>query len=95
MLGCRFWLVIATSFGCTSEHLRLNTAELRRQVLALNDYLLEIGPGWLNRAEKKKEIPPYTCYVGHHKVAVATSATHVVDGDVAWSGSSHLPGLEP
>ena len=41
--------------------------ELRRQVLALNDYLLEIGPGWLNSGQHKKEIPPCVCYIGHHK----------------------------
>ena len=42
-------------------------ADLRRQVMALNDYLLEIGPGWINRAECKRDIPKCACYVGHHK----------------------------
>jgi len=42
-------------------------AELRRQVLALNDYLLEINPGWLVRGQNKKEVPKCACYVGHHK----------------------------
>src|SRR5262249_44055394 len=32
-------------------------AELRRQVFALNNYLLDIQPGWCGRTNKRKEIP--------------------------------------
>jgi hypothetical protein len=41
-------------------------AEVRRQVLATNDCLLEIHPGWLSRGSKK-DVPKCVCYVGHHR----------------------------
>lgn len=57
--------------GETAPRVKVATpyaAELRRQVLALNDYLLAIGPGWFGRADNKKDIPHHcVCHVGHHK----------------------------
>jgi hypothetical protein len=41
-------------------------AELRRQVMQLNDYILEINPGWFGWGDKC-DIPKCACYVGHHK----------------------------
>jgi len=41
-------------------------AEVRRQVLEINDYLLEINPGWLCTG-CKHDVPKCACYVGHHK----------------------------
>ncbi len=41
-------------------------AELRRQVMALNDYLLDINPGWFGQG-CKRDVPKCACYVGHHK----------------------------
>ena len=42
-------------------------AEVRRQVYAINNYLLDIYPGWLQQTGKKSMIPRCACYVGQHR----------------------------
>ncbi len=41
-------------------------AEIRRQIFALNNYLLEIHDGWFDQG-CKKNVPRCVCYVGHRK----------------------------
>lgn len=41
-------------------------AELRRQVMELNEYLLQISPGWFGSGNKC-DVPKCACYVGCHK----------------------------
>ncbi len=41
-------------------------AEVRRQVLALNNYLLDVHPGWLGMG-RKHDVPKDACYVGHYR----------------------------
>jgi hypothetical protein len=40
--------------------------EIRRQVLSLNNYLLEIHPGWFGLGQKR-DVPKCACYVGHNR----------------------------
>ena len=41
-------------------------AEIRRQILSLNDYILEIQPGWLH-CGSKRDVPKCVCFVGQHR----------------------------
>lgn len=41
-------------------------AELRRQVMELNEYLLQVNPGWFGSGDKC-DIPKCACMVGCHK----------------------------
>lgn len=42
-------------------------AEIRRAVLSINEYLVEINPGWVHVAARKRDIPKCACYTGHYR----------------------------
>jgi hypothetical protein len=56
--------------------------EVRRQVMSLNDYLLEIQPSWVHRG-CKRDVPKCVCYVGHHKECHCDCWVWVADSDRA------------
>jgi hypothetical protein len=53
-------------------------AELRRQVLTINNYLLEITPGWICQSDGRKNVPKCACHIGHHKDRCCDSWVWVV-----------------